>query len=613
MAALAAVAVGRLPRRGTARTLDFDRITLTDTATVVNVDVYYTPGSWIALEKTAYMSGDGKKYMITGADGIVLGARHDIPESGRDSFVLYFEPIDPALETVDFIEGDESYHTWKILGIDLRGGKSVKAISAQTSAAVPREVRSADYSAGPLPEPELKNGMSSLRVVIPGYRPELKFSPSLTVLSVIPHPKDSYQPTEIAEGEWLFDFPLFGPTAAILDIGEGMTMNIVLEPGAAGNVWIDLAAWSNMVAPEDERTTWAWFDGRYAAFNTVWVNEASKLNVQYGLSLDDDMLRAMKDMPGENIIPTFKARRDERLADVESSGLSPAVREALAYQIRSSYLVNIGQLASRIAYRRLMDDESLVRDNATLQSLMPFFTPDDYRAAYAGTDFNDPRMLYGIAAYAMYGPLASSDVRKVSGIDGTLAGDYLAVRRKLNTTFADKAAEADANAAFAAITNPFFAEALALRTEYMEKRKAAAKGVNVREAPADLDVFDKIIANYKGSPVLVDFWATWCGPCINAMKQQHAIKEELLEQGVVFVYITGETSPRATWEISIPDIKGEHYYLTDAQWKELYRKFNVDGIPFYIMVQRDGTYKADTSMRSLGVWESTIRAALEKK
>ena len=615
------------------RQFDVTRITLTDTATVVNVDAYANPRYWIRWDTTTYLAGGGKKYMIRSADGIELRAEHYVPESGKDSFVFYFDPIDPGLKTIDLIEGDQADY-FKIWGIDLRGGKSVDEIVRQ----IPAEVRSADLSAAPLPEPEFKSGMSTLRLKVLGYRPEMDYNPDLSIFSMIPQPRETILPTEVAPGEWLFEMPLFGPTTARLQLSRMMDiMDFMLEPGADNNLWIDLSAWSNRVAPEDEKRQWAWFDGRYAAFNTVYVNEFmpygdSPLS-RYDVGWNEPMLREMVGMPREELFPKMKALRDQYLAEVDGLELSPAAKEALGYQIKSGYIENISQLGFQIAYQ-YADDNNIEWGPEISEKMNPKFTPEDYRVAYEGIDFNDPYLFYGMWYFRAYNNLANlPEVREASGVEGTLIDDYLAVRQHLTyqeqtPTFdaADPDVEkkkaaweefiAPVEARFtAAATNPFMADALALRNEYIEKLKAgaaSADGVNVRQVPAEGDTFEKIIAQYKGSPVLVDLWATWCGPCLAAMRDQRSIKEKLIEEGVVFVYITDGSSPKETWEASIPDIKGEHYRVDDDQWREIRSKFNVDGIPFYIMVQRDGTYKADTNMRSLGVWESTIRAAIEK-
>lgn len=105
------------------------------------------------------------------------------------------------------------------------------------------------------------------------------------------------------------------------------------------------------------------------------------------------------------------------------------------------------------------------------------------------------------------------------------------------------------------------------------------------------DPFKSVITKYKGKVIYVDVWATWCMPCLGEMENSQKLREKLAGKDVIFVYLCISSPDEKTWRslIGTKNIEGENYFLNYKQSQALSKNFKIAGIPYYLLVNKDGT------------------------
>nr|WP_315174160.1 TlpA disulfide reductase family protein [uncultured Flavobacterium sp.] len=89
--------------------------------------------------------------------------------------------------------------------------------------------------------------------------------------------------------------------------------------------------------------------------------------------------------------------------------------------------------------------------------------------------------------------------------------------------------------------------------------------------------------NTEGKFILIDFWATWCGPCKKAIPELNQFKTEF-SNDLVIIGISDEPK-NVVEQLAQPKI--EYFSAIDTQ-SRLYNQLEIKGIPHCILIDPNG-------------------------
>lgn len=116
--------------------------------------------------------------------------------------------------------------------------------------------------------------------------------------------------------------------------------------------------------------------------------------------------------------------------------------------------------------------------------------------------------------------------------------------------------------------------------------KASGKSAPLNFTLKDMNGVDVKLASFKGKPIVMNFWATWCGPCLAAMPQVERAARDFADQGVQLIAVNLEEAPK-----QIKSMLERHKLdLTVALDRDgaVAEKYKASAIPQTVIIDKEG-------------------------
>lgn len=138
---------------------------------------------------------------------------------------------------------------------------------------------------------------------------------------------------------------------------------------------------------------------------------------------------------------------------------------------------------------------------------------------------------------------------------------------------------------------PNLQQAKARKKEILDGIAQAEKIADGKKAPdfayPDVDGKKWGPKDFKGKYLIVDFWASWCGPCRQEIPHLKEVYKKYKDKGLEILSVSVDAKP-ADWKKAMAEEKMAWPQINAVESKPVMAQYLFSGIPYLVVVDKDG-------------------------
>jgi thiol-disulfide isomerase/thioredoxin len=125
-------------------------------------------------------------------------------------------------------------------------------------------------------------------------------------------------------------------------------------------------------------------------------------------------------------------------------------------------------------------------------------------------------------------------------------------------------------------------------------------------------IIDSIITLNKRKVIYINFWATWCAPCLGEFPEIKTLMKQMENKDVSFVFICLDSKEKI-WKEKYDELNiGEqHYFLSKEQSNDMHEIFEFNGVPYHVLIDKEGAITKKGNHLTQSVAKEEIGKLLE--